>query len=90
MHAATEELLENRHDVLSKAWTDRRNVYSAKARIFNNMLYMRCAHLSKVKHVLRDKPTLSSEWMSHKDYDRKSSAWEQAAADVNVQRMRLV
>jgi hypothetical protein len=28
--------------------------------------------------------------MSHKDYDRKSSAWEQAAADVNVQRMRLV
>jgi hypothetical protein len=36
-----------------------------KGRIFNNMLYVRYAHLTKAKHI--------HERTSHKDYDRKGS-----------------
>jgi hypothetical protein len=39
------------HDLLSKAWTDRGLVYSAKATIFNNMLYVRYVHFTKAKHI---------------------------------------
>jgi hypothetical protein len=37
------------HDLLSKIWTDRRLVYSAKGRIFNNTLYVRYVHLAQAK-----------------------------------------
>jgi hypothetical protein len=33
--------------MLYKVWTDRGVVYSAKGRIFNNMLYVRYVHLTK-------------------------------------------
>jgi hypothetical protein len=33
--------------MLPKAWTDRGLVYSAKGRIFNNMLYVQYTHLTK-------------------------------------------
>jgi hypothetical protein len=44
-----------------------------KGRIFNIMPYVRHAHLTKAKLFTRDKPTLSSQRMLHKDYDSKGS-----------------
>jgi hypothetical protein len=42
-------------------------VCSAKARIFNNMLYVRYVHLTKGQAYSQEKPVLSSERMLHKD-----------------------
>jgi hypothetical protein len=39
--------IHERYDLFCKAWTDRGLVCSAKARIFNNMLYVRYVHLTK-------------------------------------------
>jgi hypothetical protein len=47
--------------------------YSAKARIFNNILYMRYVQLTRQSIFIRGKPILSLERMLHKDYDRKGS-----------------
>jgi hypothetical protein len=52
------------------AWTERALVYFVKVRIFNNVLYMRYVHLTKAKHIIRDKPILSLERKVYKDYDR--------------------
>jgi hypothetical protein len=61
------------HDLLCKACIDRGLLYSAKARIFNNMLYVLYVHLTRRSIFIRDKPILSSERMLNKDYDPKGS-----------------
>jgi hypothetical protein len=37
-----------------KAWTDKGFVFNAKARIFNNMLYVRYVHLTRPSIFIRD------------------------------------
>jgi hypothetical protein len=49
--------------------------------IFNNMLYVRYAHLTKEKPIHKDKPILSSERVFHKDYDSKGSVAKKKISD---------
>jgi hypothetical protein len=65
----------SRHHLFSKAWTARGLIYSAKWRIFNNVIYehVRYMHLTKTEHIHKIQIILSSERMLHKDYDCKGS-----------------
>jgi hypothetical protein len=59
----------------SRACTDSGLVYSAKGRIFSNMLQVRYVHLTKGQEYsfIWDKPIFSSERMLRKDYYCKGS-----------------
>jgi hypothetical protein len=49
-------------------------MYSAKVRIFNNILNLGYIHLTRPSVFIRNKPILSSQRVLHKDFDRNDLA----------------
>jgi hypothetical protein len=55
-------------------------VYSAKGRIFNNMLHVRYVHLTKAKPIHKRQTHPLVREVLHKDFDRWGSAEKKSLA----------